>query len=108
MLFVLILALAYLLYGVLEYRFHLRNLQAVPIRVHVNGTRGKSSVTRLIAAGLRAGGIRTSAKTTGSAARYIHPDGSEDVVSRPGPPNIREQIGVVYQAAREGSQALVI
>ncbi len=108
MLFVLILALAYLLYGVLEYRFHLRNLQAVPLRVHVNGTRGKSSVTRLIAAGLRAGGIRTSAKTTGSAARYIHPDGSEEPVSRPGPPNIREQIGVVHRAAREGSRALVI
>ncbi len=108
MLFVLILALAYLAYGVLEYRFHLRNIQAVPIRIHVNGTRGKSSVTRLIAAGLRAGGIRTSAKTTGSAARYIHPDGAEDVVSRPGPPNIREQIGIVYQAACEGAQALVV
>jgi poly-gamma-glutamate synthase PgsB/CapB len=108
MLFVLILAIAYFLYGILEYRFHLRNLQAVPIRVHVNGTRGKSSVTRLIAAGLRAGGIRTSAKTTGSAARYIHPDGSEEPVSRPGPPNIREQIGIVRRAAQEGSRALVI
>jgi hypothetical protein len=34
--------------------------------------RGKSSVTRLIAGGLRAGGRRTLAKTTGTSARLIH------------------------------------
>ena len=37
-----------------EYWRHQRNVKAIPIRIHVNGTRGKSSVTRLIAAGLRA------------------------------------------------------
>ncbi len=42
MLFVLILVLSYLGYGIVEHRLHLRNLRCVPIRVHVNGTRGKS------------------------------------------------------------------
>ena len=56
-------------YGVWEWRRHARNVARIPIRVHVNGTRGKSSVTRLIAAGLRAGGVRTFAKTTGTMAR---------------------------------------
>jgi poly-gamma-glutamate synthase PgsB/CapB len=105
---VFLLAVAYLIYGIVEYRVHLANLRAMPIRVHVNGTRGKSSVARLIAAGLRAGGIRTVAKTTGSAARYIHPDGAEEPVSRPGPPNIREQLGIVRRARREGARALVL
>ena len=105
---VLLLAVAFLIYGVVEYRVHLANLRAIPIRVHVNGTRGKSSVARLIAAGLRAGGVRTVAKTTGSAARYIHPDGGEEPVSRPGPPNIREQLGIVRSARREGARALVL
>ena len=86
MLLVFFLAVAYLAYGILEYRLHLRNVRAIPIRVHVNGTRGKSSVTRLIAAGLRAGGVRAVAKTTGSAARYIRADGSEEPVVRAGPP----------------------
>jgi gamma-polyglutamate synthase len=108
MLLVAVLAAAYLVYGILEYQVHLRNLRAVPIRVHVNGTRGKSSVARLIAAGLRAGGIRTVAKTTGSAARYIHPDGSEEPIPRAGPPNIREQLGIVRRARREGAQAIVM
>ncbi|HYW68002.1 MAG TPA: poly-gamma-glutamate synthase PgsB [bacterium] len=105
---VFLLAMAFLVYGVAEYRFHLANLRTIPIRVHVNGTRGKSSVARLIAAGLRAGGIRTVAKTTGSAARYIHPDGAEEPVSRPGPPNIREQLAIVRRARREGAGALVL
>ena len=36
--------------GILEYQFHLRSLSTIPLRIHVNGTRGKSSVTRLVAA----------------------------------------------------------
>ncbi|MBM3308085.1 MAG: poly-gamma-glutamate synthase PgsB [Candidatus Eisenbacteria bacterium] len=108
MLLVAILLAAYVAYGILEYRAHLRNLRAIPIRVHVNGTRGKSSVTRLIAAGLRAGGIRTVAKTTGSAARYIHPDGTEEPIPRAGPPNVREQLEIVRRARQEGARAIVM
>ena len=108
MLLVLLLALAFFAYGFVEYRLHQRRLQTLPVRVHVNGTRGKSSVTRLISAGLREGGVRTVAKTTGSAARYIDATGREEPVPRPGPANIREQIGIVARAARERTHALVL
>lgn len=40
-------------------------------RIHVNGIRGKSSVTRLIAAALREGKVKTLGKTTGTAARIL-------------------------------------
>ena len=89
-------------------RRHERNLRRVPIRVHVNGTRGKSSVTRLIAAGLRAGGIRTMAKTTGTMARLIRPDGTEVDVYRVGHPNIIEQTRIVQRAVEHEAEALVI
>ena len=95
-------------YGVLEYSMHRRALDRIPMRIHVNGSRGKSSVVRLIAAGLRAGGIRTVAKTTGSAARFIYPDGSEVPVRRWGPANIKEQIGIIRRAVREDSRAIVM
>src|SRR5438552_5179903 len=95
-------------YGVWESRRHLRNLERIPVRVHVNGTRGKSSVTRLISAGLRAGGIRTLGKTTGTEARLLLPDGSEQPVFRVGPPNVIEQTRVVARAAAAGAQALVV
>jgi gamma-polyglutamate synthase len=85
-----------------------RALRAIPVRIHVNGSRGKSSVTRLLAAALREGGMRTVAKTTGSRARYIHPDGSEDPIVRLSTPNIGEQIGIMDRARREGAEALVI
>ncbi len=96
------------LYGVVEMRRHQRNLLQIPIRVHVNGTRGKSSVTRLIAGGLREGGIRTFAKTTGTMARIIRPDGSETDVYRVGHPNLVEQTRIVRRAVEARAEALVI
>ena len=102
------LILGLVTYGILESRRHARFLARIPIRVHVNGTRGKSSVTRLIAAGLRAGNVRTFAKTTGTTARMITVDGSEAEVFRVGSPNIIEQIRIVRRAVEEGAKALVI
>ncbi|HPF34479.1 poly-gamma-glutamate synthase PgsB [bacterium] len=94
--------------GVWETVRHRVVRRRIPVRVHVNGSRGKSSVTRLIAAGLQAGGVRTCAKTTGSAAMFLHVDGSESPIRRQGPPNIREQLRVFRQAAQERAEAIVI
>lgn len=103
LLFILLTAL-----GVWETARHRRVRSRVPVRIHVNGSRGKSSVTRLIAAGLRAGGLRTFAKTTGSAARVILPDGRETPVRRRGSPNIREQLRIFRRAAAERAEAIVL
>ena len=63
----LLILLILIILGVFESRMHQIALSKIPIRIHINGTRGKSSVTRLIAAGLRSHGIKTFAKTTGSS-----------------------------------------
>ncbi len=95
--------------GVIESLLHQRCIARVPVRVHVNGTRGKSSTTRLIAAGLRAGGLRVVAKTTGTAARLIMEDGSElPLARRGGRANTSEQMRVVRLAARRGAEAVVL
>lgn len=75
--------------------------------VHVNGTRGKSTVSRLIAAGLRAGGVRAFCKTTGTDPVTIDTEGREEPILRRGRPNIREQIGILCRAADQGAQVLV-
>ena len=49
--FLILATILLIVYWIVEYTKHLRNVKKVPIRIHVNGTRGKSSVTRLIAAG---------------------------------------------------------
>ena len=104
----LILVTGLVAYGVWENQRHLRTLAKIPVRVHVNGTRGKSSVTRLIAAGLRGGGRRTFAKTTGTMARMILPDGSEVPVYRVGAPNIIEQTRIVRRAVECAAEIMVI
>ena len=94
--------------GRVESRIHRYCLGQIPLRIYVNGTRGKSSVTRLIAAGLRAGGIRTSAKTTGDLPRVILPDGCEYPVFRPCRATVIEQLRAVRAAAAQCAQALVV
>ena len=92
----------------LETLRHRRHIRKIPLRIHVNGTRGKSSVTRLIAAGLRAGGFKVFAKTTGTSPRIILPDGGEEPLARRGPPSIGENISFLRRAAREGADAVVV
>ncbi|MDD2543737.1 MAG: poly-gamma-glutamate synthase PgsB [Candidatus Cloacimonetes bacterium] len=106
---VLIIAtLLLILHWILEYRRHSRNVAAIPIRIHVNGTRGKSSVTRLIAAGLRAGGKRTIAKITGTLPRVVLPDGRESAIIRLQGANIIEQKYIFRYAAGEKPDAMVV
>ncbi|WP_328866797.1 poly-gamma-glutamate synthase PgsB [Streptomyces sp. NBC_00304] len=98
-----------LIAGIVEQRRHFINLERIPARVLVNGIRGKSSITRLCAGALRGGDLVTVAKTTGTAARFIHPDATEEPVYRKfGLANVVEQIGIVRRAASYDPQALVI
>ncbi|TKJ41896.1 poly-gamma-glutamate synthase PgsB [candidate division LCP-89 bacterium B3_LCP] len=105
---ILLLTIIIILYGAWEYRNHQRNLRAIPIRIHVNGTRGKSSVTRLIAAALRAGGIRTFAKTTGTIPRIIDDRGYEVPILRPHLTNIIEQVKVIRYMRKRKPQAVIL
>ncbi|OLZ70222.1 poly-gamma-glutamate synthase PgsB [Streptomyces amritsarensis] len=95
--------------GIVEQRRHFASLHRIPNRVLVNGIRGKSSITRLCAGALRGGGLTTVAKTTGTAARFIHPDATEEPVYRKfGIANVVEQIGIVRRASAYRPDALVM
>lgn len=87
---------------------HTRRLEQLDLRVHVNGIRGKSSVTRLVAGVLREGGFVTVAKTTGSAARVIGTEGEETVIRRLGAATIIEQVDFVRDHVRAGVEAMVM
>ncbi len=94
-------------YGFWEFRRHQRNIDAVPLRILVNGTRGKSSVTRLITGGLRQGRRKVLGKTTGTKPRLIYPDGSEHAILRAGKANIIEQLMVFRRAVALGVDTVV-
>jgi len=94
--------------GLVEYRLHQKRIFSIPIRIHINGTRGKSSVTRLIGAGLRAGGIPNIIKVTGTFPRLILEDGTETYIHRKAGANIIEQLSIVRYAASRKVKALVM
>ena len=87
------LALLFRWFG--ESHSHAKRLTMVPHRIHVNGIRGKSTVTRLIAGMLREANMTTVGKSTGSFAAVIGPDGKDHPIQRGGSPTILEQIQVV-------------
>ena len=94
-------------YFLLEYLLHRRVLNSIPVRVHVNGTRGKTSVARLIAAGLRAGEKRVFAKTSGTLASVTDDHGNEFPVFRFSQPNIIEQMRVMRRVAKMSPDVVV-
>lgn len=97
----------YIVNSVYEQRAHKRNMElAFKHRIHVNGIRGKSSVTRLIAAALREANIKTLAKTTGTAARVITSNHRESHIVRK-EANIAEQKKILDLYVGSGYKAIV-
>ncbi len=93
-----------------EWRDHTNHLESIPIRIHVDGSRGKTGTCRLIGAALRANGLRVVVKTTGKMPVLIDAAGKETVLERPSTPtaNLREQKEIVRLAKEQHAQAIVI
>lgn len=98
-----------LVVGIVERRRHDANLARVPLRISVNGTRGKSTVTRLLTGALAAGGRRPLGKTTGTEARLLlgWAATEEAIHRRPEGPNIGEQRAMVRRAVAEEVDTIV-
>ncbi|NIM90866.1 MAG: poly-gamma-glutamate synthase PgsB [Candidatus Aminicenantes bacterium] len=84
-----------------------QRIKKIPLRICVTGTRGKSSVVRLIASSLREAGVRVLAKTTGTLPVLIFPDGQEKEIERRGNPSLLEGKKVLKIAAMHQVKALV-
>jgi len=84
-----------------------RRLKHIPVRITISGTRGKTTIVRLLASVLREQGRCVLAKTTGSDARYINPDGSEEAIPRRGLVSIIEQKKLIRRAHRQRVECLI-
>jgi len=85
-----------------------RHVACIPIRILVNGTRGKSTVTRYVAAGLRSSGLPVLAKITGVVPTVIQPDGSQEIIRRRGRARVQEQICITRKGGRTRVNSLVL
>ena len=99
--------LVFLIYLICESIIHKRRLNSIPLRICVTGTRGKTTVTRLLASILRENGKRVAAETTGSEAAIILPDSSELPLRRYGIPSIIEQKKLINRAWKLGADCIV-
>jgi gamma-polyglutamate synthase len=90
-----------------ERRGYEKQLSKLKIRIYVNGIRGKSTVTRLIAGVLREAGIQTLAKTTGSAAMVILPNGEEIPIKRRSSATIMELFNIAREYLEKDTEAIV-
>lgn len=95
------------LYLLAERRLLAAKRSRVPLRIAITGTRGKSSVVRLVAAAMREADFKVLAKTTGSRPVIILPDGSETEIRRRGPASILEGKRLLTAAADRGACAIV-
>lgn len=108
MFIIFIFSTIFIIRGVIEQISHQKRVNSIPIRIHINGTRGKSTTTRLIAAGLRQAGFKVLAKTTGTLPRLIFDDGTETPLKRRGNPNIIEQLKIFKEAVKRKVDVLVV
>jgi poly-gamma-glutamate synthase PgsB/CapB len=108
MFIIFIFSIIFLIWGIIEQTNHQKRVNSIPVRIHVNGTRGKSTTTRLIAAGLREAGFKVIAKTTGTLPRIIFEDGVETTLKRRGNPNIIEQLKIFKEAGERNVDVLIV
>lgn len=92
----------------IEYARLTRSLHKIPIRILVNGTRGKSTLVKIIHEILRQSGQKAFAKTTGDEPLEYLPDGQIKMISRNAPASIIENIGILRHWANEFPEAIVM
>lgn len=99
--------ISFIIYLFIEHLIVIRRVRRIPLRICVTGTRGKSSLTRLLAASLREEGFEVIGKTTGSRAKVIFPDGREKEITRHGPASLLEVRNFLKLASRLRVKAFV-
>jgi poly-gamma-glutamate synthase PgsB/CapB len=106
---VLLITLSVFVFSLVCERVVLDRLRrSIPLVITVTGTRGKSTVVRMLASILRESGRVVLAKSTGSQAQYVLPDGTVENVSRRGMVSILEQKKALKKAVALKADCLVV
>jgi poly-gamma-glutamate synthase PgsB/CapB len=84
-----------------------RSVDSLQLRIHVNGTRGKSSVTEYIGAGILNAQYDVIAKITGIIPTYFF-NGKEQIITRTGAVRVQEQFSMIRLASKKKVSCLVL
>lgn len=97
-----------LILGIIENYFHINNIRRIKYRILVNGTRGKTTVSRIIINALNIKGIKTIGRTTGSEASIVLPDNSTVPFKRKKDARITEMISFFNFCRKNNAQCAVV
>lgn len=100
------LALAWVTFLLAEQYFLRRARAAVPTRILVTGTRGKSSLVRILVAGARVTEPSAWGKITGDVPTLLLPEGDRPILRR-GPARLGEQAKILRLCRRHRVRCLV-
>ncbi|MDO5564644.1 MAG: poly-gamma-glutamate synthase PgsB [Eubacteriales bacterium] len=103
----IVLCVFYIVFILLEFKLNKYYRKKINLVIHVNGIRGKSSVTRLLYAIFKGNGYNAFAKTTGTLPMYIDTKSNEILIKRSGRANIKEQLKVLKKASEEKAEVLI-
>lgn len=106
---ILALLLLLLVLGIIQKIKHQKNIDSIPIIINVNGTRGKSTVTRLITGMLKEADLWVIGKTSGASERILYWDSEEEeeIVGHREGSLLTNQLKLVREAAQLEVDALV-
>lgn len=109
MILIIVCVLLILWLGIKEKRRHANRLKKIPLRININGIRGKSTITRMAYSMLREDHYRVIGKTTGTDARmmYWFTQKEYDVIRKPQGANIGEQRDIIRKVVKQKANALV-
>jgi poly-gamma-glutamate synthase PgsB/CapB len=97
-----------LIYFSIEYTLLRTSLKKIPLRILVNGTRGKSTTTKIIYEILQQEKYKVFAKTTGEIPIQYLPNGTNKQISRSSPASIVENIRLLRKWAQESPDSVVM
>ncbi|MEN8192110.1 MAG: Mur ligase family protein [Bacteroidota bacterium] len=102
---VIIILLTYLL---IEYSVLSKRLNRIPLRILVNGTRGKSTTVKIIYEILKENGQKVFAKTTGEMPIIIDHEGNDTKINRYAPASIIENLKLLRNISRKNPDAVIL
>lgn len=106
--FFLIITCLFVIFLFTEYIILLSIVNKIPIRILVNGTRGKSTTVLLLYKILRTSGKQVYAKTTGDEPLIHYPDGDRKKLRRIGPASILENVRLIFKWKRTRPDVVIL
>ena len=105
---IIFITLLLFILGIIEKRRHLNRLHQIPIRIHINGTRGKSLLVRMITDMFQEEGYLVAAKITGERPQFFTSKTGWSSWPRRAPARIKEQMRFIKHVYAQRPQVLVV